>query len=50
MASSSHSLDKLIIIGDRILLKSRGHAEKTGSGLYLPPGVLEKEKVQSIAS
>ncbi|MEO0469402.1 MAG: co-chaperone GroES family protein [Bacteroidota bacterium] len=41
------SLDKLIIIGDRILIKPRTPDEKTRSGLYLPPGVLEKEKIQS---
>lgn len=41
------NLDKLIIIGDKILIKPRSPAEKTQSGLFLPPGVLEKEKVQS---
>ena len=40
-------LEKLIIIGDRILIKPRSPAEKTQSGLFLPPGVQEKEKVQS---
>ena len=42
-----HSLDKLIIIGDKILIKPRSAKEKTETGLYLPPGVLEKEKVRS---
>lgn len=36
-----------MIIGDRVLIKPLGQAERTQSGLYLPPGVLEKEKVQS---
>ncbi len=40
-------LDKLIIIGDRLLIKPRNQAEMTESGLFLPPGVQEKEKVQS---
>ncbi len=37
---------KLIVIGDRILIKPVQGNEKTASGLYLPPGVQEKEKVQ----
>lgn len=37
---------KLIVIGDRILIKPIQGNEKTASGLYLPPGVQEKEKVQ----
>ena len=37
---------KLVIIGDRVLIKpTQGH-DRTASGLYLPPGVQEKEKVQ----
>jgi co-chaperonin GroES (HSP10) len=39
-------LKKLIIIGDRLLIKPSRPDEKTASGLYLPPGVKEKEKVQ----
>ena len=39
-------LDKLIVVGDRILIKPRTHQSKTKSGLYLPPGVHEKEKIQ----
>ncbi|TAE49603.1 MAG: co-chaperone GroES [Bacteroidetes bacterium] len=41
------NLYKLVIIGDRVLIKPRTSAEKTSSGLFLPPGVLEKEVVQS---
>ncbi|MCO5235467.1 MAG: co-chaperone GroES family protein [Chitinophagaceae bacterium] len=37
---------KLIVIGDRLLIKPRQSDQKTASGLYLPPGVQEKEKVQ----
>lgn len=39
-------LKKLIVIGDRLLIKPAKPDEKTSSGLYLPPGVQEKEKVQ----
>ena len=37
---------KLIIIGDRLLIRPSRANERTDSGLYLPPGVGEKEKVQ----
>jgi co-chaperonin GroES (HSP10) len=39
-------LKKLIVIGDRLLIKPTRPDERTASGLYLPPGVQEKEKVQ----
>ena len=39
-------LKKLIVIGDRVLIKPTKPNERTASGLYLPPGVQEKEKVQ----
>jgi chaperonin GroES len=38
--------EKIIIVGDRILIKPEENINKTNSGLYLPPGVQEKEKVQ----
>lgn len=41
-----NKLKKLIIVGDRVLIKLRKSDERTSSGLYLPPGVQEKEKVQ----
>ena len=44
--TSDNKLKKLIIIGDRLLIKPRRPDERTSSGLYLPPGVQEKEKVQ----
>ncbi len=37
---------KLVIVGDRVLIKPTQPDERTSSGLYLPPGVQEKEKVQ----
>ncbi len=39
-------LKKLVVIGDRVLIKPTTPDERTASGLYLPPGVQEKEKVQ----
>lgn len=41
-----NKLKKLIVIGDRLLIKPTRPDERTASGLYLPPGVYEKEKVQ----
>ena len=40
-------LKNLIIVGDRVLIRPKQPSEKTTSGLYLPPGVHEKEKVQT---
>ncbi len=42
-----NKLGNLIIIGDRVLIKLKSLSEKTKTGLYLPPGVQEKEIVQS---
>jgi co-chaperonin GroES (HSP10) len=39
--------EKIIIVGDRILIKPEESNKQTNSGLYLPPGVQEKERVQS---
>jgi len=41
-----NKLKKLIVIGDRVLIKPLQPNERMASGLYLPPGVQEKEKVQ----
>ncbi len=38
-------LGKIILIGDRVLVKPKLPHQKTKSGLYLPPGVQEKEKI-----
>ena len=40
-------LKKLIVVGDRVLIRPTKQSDKTSSGLYLPPGVQEKEKIQS---
>lgn len=39
--------ENLIIIGDRVLIKPKSESNQTKSGLYLPPGVKEKEEIQS---
>ena len=44
--TTDNRLKKLIVIGDRLLIKPLKGDERTASGLYLPPGVQEKEKVQ----
>ena len=46
MVLDEKDLSKLIVVGDRILIKPKTPQSKTKSGLYLPPGVQEKEKVQ----
>lgn len=40
-------LKKLIVVGDRVLIRPTTQTDKTSSGLYLPQGVQEKEKIQS---
>ena len=42
-----NKLKKLIVVGDRVLIRLAKQSDKTSSGLYLPPGVQEKEKIQS---
>ncbi len=44
--TSDNKWKKLVIVGDRVLIKPSKPDERTSSGLYLPPGVQEKEKVQ----
>ncbi len=46
LLTPDNKLKKLIVIGDRILIKPLLPDQRTASGLYLPPGVHEKEKVQ----
>lgn len=42
-----NSLDNIVIIGDRILIKPLEASNKTGSGLYLPPSVKERDAVHT---
>ena len=41
------SRSKIILVGDKVLLAPDKENEQTAHGLYLPPGVKEKDKVQS---
>jgi len=45
--TADNKLKKLIVVGDRVLIDPSKQNDKTASGLYLPPGVQEKEKIQS---
>ena len=41
------NIQKFIVVGDRVLIRPQEDTNKTDSGLYLPTGVAEKEKIQS---
>lgn len=41
------SRKKLLLVGDKVLVTPDRDQDRTEHGLYLPPGVKEKEKVQS---
>ena len=38
-------LAKFVIVGDRVLIKPKKMDGKTSGGLFLPPGVAEKESI-----
>lgn len=41
------NIKKLIVVGDRVLIKKTKSSDRTKTGLLLPPGVTEKEDIQS---
>ena len=41
------NIDRFIVVGDRVLIRPQEESSRTSSGLYLPAGVAEKERVQS---
>jgi chaperonin GroES len=45
--TEDNKLKKLLVVGDKVLIKPKNPSDKTNSGLYLPPTVTEKEEVQS---
>jgi len=45
--TADNKLKRLLIVGDRVLIKPKDPSDRTNSGLYLPPTVQEKEQVQS---
>lgn len=42
-----NKLTRLLVVGDRVLIKPKSASERTSSGLYLPPTVQEREEVRS---
>ena len=40
------NIEKFVVIGDRVLIRPETSSDKTDSGLYLPVGVSEREKVR----
>lgn len=38
-------INNIIVVGDRLLIKPKSTNDRTKSGLYLPPGTKENEKV-----
>ena len=45
--TAENKLKKLIVVGDRVLIKPLKESDKTASGILLPQGVREKEKIQT---
>lgn len=41
------NIEKLIVVGDRVLIKPNDAIDRTNSGLYLPAGYKDKENIQS---
>ncbi|MCQ2298814.1 MAG: co-chaperone GroES family protein [Bacteroidales bacterium] len=41
------NIDKIIVIGDRVLIQPSDVAHQTKSGLYLPAGYQDREDIQS---
>lgn len=44
---SQPDISKLIVVGDRVLIKPKSTTNKSRGGLYLPPGYKEKEELQT---
>lgn len=45
--TSDNRLRRLLVVGDKVLIRPKSPSDRTNSGLYLPPTVTEKEQVQS---
>ncbi len=43
--TTENTLKKLIVVGDRVLIKPQKPDERTKSGLLLPPSMIDDEKV-----
>ena len=40
-------IEKFYMVGDKVLIKPKNPQSQTKTGLYLPPSVQEREKIQS---
>ena len=47
LALEHKDIKKFLIEGDKILIKPKNPQSQTKSGLYLPPSVQDKDKIQS---
>jgi chaperonin GroES len=47
MGLKLQNIEKFIVVGDRVLVRPTEESQRTASGLFLPPGVAEKDKIQS---
>ena len=47
MIGMTSNIDKLIVVGDRVLIKPNDAIDRTNSGLYRPAGYKDKENIQS---
>ena len=46
MEIGKQDISKFIVIGDRVLIRPKSVQDRTRGGLYLPPGIQEKENIQ----
>lgn len=47
LALEHKDIKKFLMVGDKILIKPKNPQNQTKSGLYLPPSVQDKDKIQS---
>lgn len=40
-------LEKIVMVGDKVLVRPKNPNLQTSSGLYLPPAAIEKESIQA---
>lgn len=45
--NSPDTLQRILVVGDRLLIKPLTLSKKSKGGLFLPPGYNEKEEIQS---
>ncbi len=45
VVTEAKDFDKVILVGDRVLIQPKSQNDRTKTGLYLPPGVKEKEEL-----